>query len=491
MIDQLVDESAIPTTYVELKRLYDYKKHIIPYKLIQDTIRIFRADMRKGLIYPEDPSLPERVKEWDANTETRYSEFVSANKKNVLYLVKEFEMKKAADQYSRSRDAKTGVIDPTKLHSYKYSETIFKRISVLPDAKNHGLVMLVDFSGSMAENMKGTIEQLVNLVMFCRRVNIPHRVYGFIDNIRTEDYYEGLKEVFSSYKMKKDGLLDRSNCCLMELYTEKMNNSDFVEMTKYLLDFGSECHYHYGGRYTRGWYTQENRGLTAWRSTVLSLGGTPLNQSLVYCRDLINDFRKETNSQIVNFVCLTDGESNGFSYDRDHLIAAGHYDDTGNLVGSRHLIIRDPITKLTNKEEYRNNRHGQTEYMLNVIRKSCDVNIINFYITPERGYPYNLIKMIGESRANAGKNPWIDDDEVKEIRKLWRKQKHMSVPNTAGFDEVHVIMGGDALETEATSLDDIPVGETKGKMARAFIKANSKRKTSRVILSKFIDKIAA
>ena len=67
----------------------------------------------------------------------------------------------------------------------------------------------------------------------------------------------------------------------------------------------------------------------------------------------------------------------------------------------------------------------------------------------------------------------------------------MSIPNTKGFDEVHMIMGGSALGTEATNLDDIKAGETRGKMARAFIKANTKRKTSRIILSKFIDKIAA
>ena len=60
-----------------------------------------------------------------------------------MYLVKEFEMKKAATAYKRSTQDKTGVIDPLKLHSYKFNEDIFKRLTILPDAKNHGMDYVV------------------------------------------------------------------------------------------------------------------------------------------------------------------------------------------------------------------------------------------------------------------------------------------------------------------------------------------------------------
>ena len=66
-------------------------------------------------------------------------------------MVKEFEMKKAAHAYSRSKQDKSGVIDPLKLHSYKYNDDIFKRLTLLPDGKNHGLMMFIDWSGSMGD----------------------------------------------------------------------------------------------------------------------------------------------------------------------------------------------------------------------------------------------------------------------------------------------------------------------------------------------------
>jgi hypothetical protein len=48
-----------------------------------------------------------------------------------------------------------------------------------PKGKSHGLMLLLDKSGSMSRNMPGSIEQILVLAMFCRKVNIPFVVYGF------------------------------------------------------------------------------------------------------------------------------------------------------------------------------------------------------------------------------------------------------------------------------------------------------------------------
>ena len=110
-----------------------------------------------------------------------FVDFRNKNKKTVEYLAKEFEMKKAADAHSRTLTANSGIIDTSILHTYKYNEHIFKKINVTPDGKNHGLVMVVDWSGSMSRNIKGTLEQMMTLVMFAKRVNIPFEVLLFSD----------------------------------------------------------------------------------------------------------------------------------------------------------------------------------------------------------------------------------------------------------------------------------------------------------------------
>ena len=106
-------------------------------------------------------------------------------------MVKEYEMKKAAAAYSRTKQDKSGVIDPLKLHSYKYNDDIFKRMAITPNGKNHGMMMFIDWSGSMHDKITNTIHQLMNLTMFCKKVNIPFEVYAFnndgYDRVKTNN----------------------------------------------------------------------------------------------------------------------------------------------------------------------------------------------------------------------------------------------------------------------------------------------------------------
>ena len=110
--------------------------------------------------------------------------FKKNNGKMISYMVKEFEMKKAADIHRRAYTSKRGTLDMNKIHAYKYSDNIFRQITNLPEGKNHGMVMFIDWSGSMHGYMKDTIEQLINLTMFCQKVQIPFEVYAFTDHYR-------------------------------------------------------------------------------------------------------------------------------------------------------------------------------------------------------------------------------------------------------------------------------------------------------------------
>merc|ERR1711991_580939 len=75
--------------------------------------------------------------------------------------------------------SKTGVLNTSKLHTYKYNDDIFKKVTVLPDGKNHGMIFILDWSGSMGTVLMDTVKQLLNLCWFCRKVQIPFEVYAF------------------------------------------------------------------------------------------------------------------------------------------------------------------------------------------------------------------------------------------------------------------------------------------------------------------------
>ena len=111
--------------------------------------------------------------------DSKFVEFKRNAQKEVNYLVKEFECKKAASSYARATTARTGVLDCSKLHTYKYNEDLFKKVTTLAEGKNHGLVFVLDWSGSMNDVMLDTLKQLYNLLWFCKKVNIPFEVYAF------------------------------------------------------------------------------------------------------------------------------------------------------------------------------------------------------------------------------------------------------------------------------------------------------------------------
>ena len=163
-IQKQVDDDASSRGYVTLPKV-NLKNMIIPYKeyitdFAKDNAKLKGDDEKSGLKHAHEEA----------------DKFLKESSGVVNYLVKEFEMKKNAQLHARTTISKTGIIDPLKLHSYKFAEDIFKKISSIPNQKNHGMVFLLDWSGSMQRHIMPTTEQLLNLVMFCRKINIPFSV---------------------------------------------------------------------------------------------------------------------------------------------------------------------------------------------------------------------------------------------------------------------------------------------------------------------------
>jgi len=163
-LKDLVNQAGRETLYVEKPNDLNLDKVIIPNWFIHKNI---------------DFEWRENTASDFFNADKEFNEFRVSARKEVNYLVKEFEMKKSASAYARAATSRTGMLDMSKLHTYQYCEDIFKKVTVLPDGKNHGLVFILDWSGSMSYIMKDTIKQLYNLIWFCRKVQIPFDVYAF------------------------------------------------------------------------------------------------------------------------------------------------------------------------------------------------------------------------------------------------------------------------------------------------------------------------
>ena len=214
----------------------------------------------------------------------RLDQFLKSIRADVNHMVQQFEMKKSADAYARQQVNKTGVLDTNLLHSYKLTDDIFLRQSVTPDGKNHGMVMYLDWSGSMSDNCIETVKQIITLVQFCRKVQIPFDVYTFTSGM-TDDY--------DPDDISLKGTVSHCVTQLVQVLTssakKKEIDQDIFNLFSQSFVIQSSLRYKY--------------------SPYLSMGGTPLNNALFLVPTIIKRFREKTGAQKVSFVCITDGES--------------------------------------------------------------------------------------------------------------------------------------------------------------------------------------
>ena len=453
----LVDDSDGTYEYVNLPKS-NLKKIIIDYKDVHSEIR--------GHYVDDDSHYEESNQILGAGKS--FIEFRNKNKKTVEYLAKEFEMKKAADAHSRSLTANSGIVDSSLLHTYKYNEHIFKKISVTPDGKNHGLIMVVDWSGSMHRNIKGTVEQMMTLVMFCKRVNIPFEVFLFTDRYYTENRDEGGSYSSWTHKEIKYGDMVINGFHLLNVFSSRMRaaelHSAYINMTAIAGAYERKWNY-YGG----GYHSIPDK---------YDLGGTPLNNSLFAMNDFIPYFKTKNNVQIVNMVYLTDGESGGSNTywtpgggsDNRETSHFGRYHSTS---GKRpKTFIRDLETK---KEYLCDEARGRmTALLVEILRDKHNINIVNFFLV-ER------LKRWDFSR-------WTND--VESSIKKFRKEKSVVYRDVEGWSSLYVMKGGQDLQTEEKVLE---IGEdaTRSQIRKAFSKFSKGRLENKKLLSQFVDMVAA
>ena len=436
----LAETKEISVGKIASQSQINVKEYIVPFK----ELKFFEDS------FYNDPEL----KVHERYDSTLLMKFEAKNKNPIAYLVKEFEMKKKAAELRRVTVSDTGTLDTNKLHTYKFNDDIFRKIGSVAEGKNHGIVMFIDWSGSMQDNLSGTIEQLITMSTFCRKVNIPFDVYAF-----STEYNKRQKHVPTS-----SGQLSIDNFHLLNILSSSMKNPTYRKFANDLLQVAEAYQP----------YVQHRRNYkSSYICNDMGLGGTPLNATIQVASNVVNDFRKRTRSEIVNVIFLTDGEDSSTLWTESEL---GRTVRIGPSDSRSVSYIEDKDSAKT----YRVNDKGVTPTLLQILKDRTGCNLIGFYILPKsKRYFQN---------AMARFNMIMTDDGYKQFR----NEKFFSV-NGYGYSEYFLIPGGEDLSTDDDSLSDI-LGEAKDVSARklkgAFMKMNQNRLTNRVLLSKVIKEIA-
>jgi hypothetical protein len=465
-LNELADDNTI-YQYHNLSYCKEYDP-VVPYKTVLKNLRLYEP----GSFYMKYDEKHEPI-----FTDKDFVQFRSESMRVVNYLVKEFEMRKSAQQYKRATQSKTGLLDSSKLFGYKISEDLFKRISVVPGGKNHGMVFLLDWSGSMADCIYDTVKQVINLAMFCHRVQIPFHVFAFSSGTNEfqnnkemiDKYHEWNRMMRAARYERKEGdpnTTTYDTFSLLEFFNHRMNTTEFNAMAKYLLSFVK-----FITNYNATWNDSDEISyeISQERYKVVSefgLGSTPLNESLVYCLEVfVPKFIRQNSIEKFTFMTLSDGEGGNIAHTNNYTYDGGVHKKIVNF-------IRDDVSKINHR--FDGSSSGITSILNQMLRDRYNATTIGFFISGSgrRQLQYAISSNCPDS---------IGSED--SIRSQMRKDG-VALLSAPGRDEFFLMA-----QSKSNILDeDIKVDSSMN--ARAAAKAMTqffnKQKTSRVLLNRFV-----
>lgn len=349
-------------------------------------------------------------------SEENYSKFMKENKGFIRSLVKEFELKKNAKRYSRTKFSRSGELDMKNISRYKISSDIFKKMEITKEGKSHGVVFFLDMSGSMGgDKLYYAIQQLVVLCEFCRLVNIPFVAYGFTSERRISSIngtYCGSKYVFSDAESEND-FIDRSdNSVLYELQNSNHNLKTYKQSMYRLINLQKQQKPDF-----------RSNVMGAYEPRLYTLSNTPLNFAVISSISIIEKFKAVHDCEIVNSIFLTDGDATDDIVDR-------HFKTINDTGYPTYRTYKNIYVK-HKSGNFVKLPHNTTDGLLRLCKKVTNCNLISFFFSAGR---YGDASLLNDA---ASFNNWTPETFEQNKREI-NKRGYGSFP-CSGYDEMFFV----------------------------------------------------
>lgn len=462
---------------VTIPALDDYRKQIIT---TDDLVDAFNKDIASR-------------RASDLNMDG-YRKYVRESESYVRQLVAQFERRKAADTIRKERPKQTGQLNLDRLHQYRTHDDIFLSKIVKQDGKNHGIVFLLDFSGSMATVIDHAYLQVLQLVWFCEKAKIPFEVFGFTDV--SYEAIPGYMDEFQEWSRKNPGKwysdfkcsrtatairpvptgLNYGNARLINLASSR----DDAAKRERLLAFMYE--------------SMVARCRPAVRA--LSLHGTPTVESVAIASHFMADWTASNNIQIPTIMVVTDGDPNGVYTNDDSKSKVYHLNDNGRLT------VINEVFGTVHSVNAKTDEFGQSPMpnvvigtMLDSMRQKINARCVGMFVG-SRNFSEGLYERYCLSRseqeafyARTGSRPTLAGSPRYEAAATMYKEDGCIVMHDSifpGYDAFFLIRTPQIVKDE----DAIAESGTFTKIKNTFIKTMARRGGSRVFLSRYVDIVA-
>ncbi len=511
--DQFVDENARIETTIPLRERfkefdidgikYDYKEVLQDWRDYMTGARELREieEVKNAKDYGEEDDWKIRrcteqieARKHYLKLATHYKKYIQTkNKKIVAHMAKEFEMRQTAHRTAKAYTGTSGELDMNRLAKYQIVDDIFKRVTYIPDGKNHGLNVIVDWSGSISREVSDLLEQSLILAEFCRKVQIPFRVYLFSDAIKRADEYRSsgdgkLVEILSNEQTGREYnemfiylssiLVSR----IHEVITYTWRNKEEALIEEYNRIFSgvqiwdNDAYYNNRHIHDTQMYPQNYR-----------LGGTPLDQCLVGLRKFLPEFNHQYQIEKSILTVITDGYTHSSRFfdagerEREDQKAQMGEDGWTARWNMKRSFLDPYINKsftFTDKSDYRSGMET-TQNLLDWLSETCNVTVTGYFVFSKKSEFRNTAYEL------------LGDGAYDQIDGMWRDMKKAGhVIEVKGYNKLFLTSASTLGTSGEDELDDEYIGANKNRVMAAFKRNQKGKTTSRFLTNEFIKEIA-
>ena len=400
--------------------------------------------------------------------------FTTSYGRTITHLASDFERRKTAALSEKSKVARTGVIDCSKLYAYKFRNDLFKTVRVTPNGKNHGVVLLIDGSSSMVSSMSDTLDQVLMFASFAKRVNIPVQAYVF--GLVIHDGYAPLRDSVTTMLPDQQLFAGCESDRLVQVLDSTRGRwaDQLLALSAFAAKFdatSSDCQWMLSGApYTH-------------------LGMTPLLSGLLLMDRHLAALKRAQRLEKLTLVVLTDGENNG---SLTYKMASAR--SMPRTVDDAALIVRDTVTATTYTTfaphpyygSYYPTYNGLQAVLVDSLRKRYECRVLGIRIlagttSRRKSVGYMVARAAKDFQSPATNLPTLD---VLAMETAWRASEQYVLTATQTYFDAAILVGASRLNLDIES--DTPTTTTTASDRRiitAFKKQAAARSANRVFIN--------
>ena len=416
------------------------------------------------------------------------------------HMALEFDRRKTAKVLQHAKVGKTGKLDLSKLSQYRFTEDLFKRTMNVPNGKSHGVVMIIDGSGSMSGCIKDVLDQVLLFAYFAYQVNIPFEAYMFTTQgqrgYATKNFY-ATETALHTIMLSDSG-------SLVGLVNTRADRAGFKRQVRTVCAL----------RQTYGIDT-DLKDQNAWEVfgefPYQYLGGTPLYTGMMLGEKALANMKREARLDKTTFIVVSDGQDgNGLQYLTNTVGYGGQIVAKPESVGTTGIVVRDTVTKRTftqvhqHRDEYYNRvvarcpQTGVLTMLMDVIKARHDARTIYLYLQSGgyASYGRRYRRWAGQTevdgqryivRAGADESLINAEQATKDLR----DNGQYVFPKDTGAADLTIILRQSQIAMDEAAFSKMDVsGMTQRKIASEFTKAMVKNTANRVFINTVVPHLA-